>query len=80
MTFNCSWEEFKSMAKEFHDNAPELNEEELDNAWKCLVLHYLGMNDAMWKHSAEILFKIESDRLCQIKTDILKSRTVGQLK
>lgn len=59
MTFDCTWEEFKRMAKDFHDNAPTLNLDELDNAWKCLGLHYLGMNEEMWRHSAAIVLKME---------------------
>ena len=35
MTIECSFEEFKRMAKEFRDAAPTLNLDELDNAWKC---------------------------------------------
>ena len=60
MTFDCTWDEFKRIAKDFHDNAPTMNFDELENAWKCLGLHYLGMNEKMWYHSAEILMNIES--------------------
>ncbi len=58
-TFDCTWEEFKQLAKQFHDAAPTMNLEELDNAWKCLGLHYLGMNEEMWRNSAAIVLKIE---------------------
>lgn len=59
MTFECTWEQFKQLAKEFHDNAPNLELSELDNAWKCLGLHYLGMNESMWKSSAAVLISME---------------------
>lgn len=58
-TIACTWEEFKRMAKEFHDAAPTLNREELDNAWKCLGLGYLGMSEPMWQTSAAVLLKME---------------------
>jgi hypothetical protein len=35
--------QFKWLSKEFHDAEPILGIEELDNAWKCLDLAYLGM-------------------------------------
>lgn len=59
MTFECNWEEFKRLAKEFHDAAPSMNLDELTNAWKCLGLHYLGMYEDMWMSSAAILLKME---------------------
>ena len=57
-TFDCSWEEFKQRAKEFHDAAPSLNHAELDNAYKCLGLSYLGMREDMWRHSASIVLSM----------------------
>lgn len=60
MTIACTWEEFKKLAKEFHDSAPTLNFEELDNAWKCLGLAYLGMSDEMWRYSAASVLRIEA--------------------
>jgi hypothetical protein len=60
MTIDCTWNEFKRMAKEFHHAAPSLNLEELDNAWKCLSLAYFGMNEPMWASSAAALLKIEA--------------------
>ena len=59
-TIECSWAEFKRMAREFHDEAPSLDAEGLDNAWKCLGLGYLGMNEPQWQHSAATLLRIES--------------------
>jgi len=59
MSIDCTWEQFKHMAKEFHDAAPSLRGDELDNAWKCLGLGYLGMNDPAWESSAAILLKME---------------------
>lgn len=44
MSIECTFEEFKRMAQEFRVNAPTLNPDELQNAWKCLGLGYLGMN------------------------------------
>jgi hypothetical protein len=60
MTFKCTWQEFKVRAKEFHIAAPTLDIEELDNAWKCLGLSYLGMQEQMWVSSAAILLEIEA--------------------
>ena len=59
-TIECSWEEFKRMAREFHDAAPTLDEDELDNAWKCLGLGYIGMNEPQWQSSAATLLKMEA--------------------
>jgi len=59
-TIDCTWEEFKRMAKEFHDAAPHLSPDELDNAWACLGLGYLGMNEPGWQHSAATLLKMEA--------------------
>ena len=59
-TIDCSWDELKRMAKEFHCAVPTLDEDELDNAWKCLSLGYLGMKDTQWQHSAAALLLIEA--------------------
>lgn len=59
-TFECSWEEFKQRAKEFHDAAPTLNYDELDNAFKALGLSYLGMREDRWQHSAVIVLQMAS--------------------
>lgn len=56
----CSWEDFKKAAREFHDAAPTLTHAELENAWKCLGILYLGMNDPMWASSAATLLKMSS--------------------
>lgn len=60
----CSWQEFKQMAKEFNEAAPTLNLEELDNAWKCLGLGYLGMYEQMWQSSAAMLLNM----MCRVYT------------
>ena len=57
-TFDCTFEEFKHRAKEFHDAVPTLNYDELDNAYKALGLSYLGMHEEMWQHSAAIVLKM----------------------
>ena len=59
-TITCTFDEFKRMAKEFHEAAPTLSQEELDNAWKALGLAYLGMHEEMWNTSAAILLNMES--------------------
>lgn len=56
--FQTSWEDFKRMAKEFCDAAPTLNLEELDNAWKCLAIGYLNMNESMWEESAKVVLQM----------------------
>ncbi len=60
MTISCSWEEFKRMAREFRENAPTLEEDQLENAWKCLALAYGGMREDMWRGSAAIVLEMES--------------------
>ena len=59
-TIECSWEELKRMAREFQDAAPTLDEDELDNAWKCLGLGYIGLNEPQWQSSAATLLKMEA--------------------
>lgn len=58
MTFDCTFEEFKQRAREFHDAASSLNYDELDNAYKALGLSYIGMKEEMWQHSAAIVLKM----------------------
>lgn len=60
MSIDCSFEDFKRMAKEFHVSAPTLNLDELDAAWKCLGLAYLGMREPMWERSAAIVLRMEA--------------------
>lgn len=59
-TIACTWEGFKRMAREFQDAAPTLDEDELDNAWKCLGLAFIGMNEPQWQSSAETLLGLEA--------------------
>lgn len=57
-TFDCSWEEFKQRAKEFHDAVPTLDYDGLENGYKALGMSYLGMKEDMWQHSAAIVLKM----------------------
>jgi hypothetical protein len=57
-TFDCSWEEFKHRAKEFHDAVPTLDYDGLENGYKALGMSYLGMKEDMWQHSAAIVLKM----------------------
>lgn len=59
-TIVCTWEEFKQYAKQFNDAAATLDEEQLENAFKCLGLAYLGMSEPMWEHSAAAVLNIAS--------------------
>jgi len=59
-TIECTFEGLKQIAKEFREAAPSMNLDELENAWKCFGLAYLGMNEPMWETSARILFRMES--------------------
>ena len=54
----CTFEEFKHRFNEFRLAAPNLNEDELYNAFKCLGLSYLNMSEEMWQNSAAILLKM----------------------
>ena len=60
MAIDCTFEEFKRMAKEFHEAAQKLSVDELNSAWKCLGLGYLGMNEPMWGNSAAALMRMEA--------------------
>lgn len=71
MSIECSWEEFKRMAREFHLALPTLNLAELDNAWKCLGLAYIGMREDMWRHSAAIVLRMEGRAFMQREADLL---------
>jgi hypothetical protein len=57
-TFDCSWEEFKQRAKEFHDAVPTLDYDGLENGYKALGMSYLGMKEDMWQHSAAVVLKM----------------------
>lgn len=70
-SLNCTWEEFKQMAKEFRMSAPTLNLDELDNAWKCLGLAYLGMTEDMWRHSASIVLQMEMETFMDREQELL---------
>lgn len=70
MSISCTWEEFKRMAKEFHDALPTLDLDALDNAWKCLGLAYLGMTEPMWQNSAAILLKMEGRAYMQREAEL----------
>lgn len=59
-TIPCTWEEFKRIAKEFHNSAPSLNITELDQAWACLGLAYVGMTENQWHHSAAAVLRLEA--------------------
>ena len=56
----CTWQEFKNMAKEFREAVPTLDIDQLDNAWKCLGLAYLGLSEPMWQSSAAMLLNMEA--------------------
>jgi len=64
-TIECTFEEFKRMAKEFQDSLPTLNKEELENAWKCIGLAYLGMSEDMWQTSAAYVIQFLSEKYVQ---------------
>ncbi len=70
-TIVCTWEEFKRMTKEFHEALPTLNLEELENAWKCLGLGYIGMSDESCKHSTAALIKMECRSYLQRMTELM---------
>ena len=70
MTLECSWEEFKQRAKEFHDMAPSLDFDELDNSFKALGLSQLGMREAMWQHSAAIVLKMATKTYIQREVEL----------
>ena len=71
-TLPCSWEEFKRRAKEFHEAAPTLNLEQLDNAFKALSLSYLGMHEEMWQLSAATVLKMETRTYLEREDELLR--------
>ncbi len=71
-SITCTWDEFKRMAKEFHDAAPTLDLDQLDNAWKCLSLAYLGMTDRTWFRSAEVLLQMEARTFFERERELLR--------
>jgi hypothetical protein len=74
-TFDCSWEEFKQRAKEFHDAAPTLDYDGLDNGYKALGMSYLGMKEDMWQlRAAIVLMMMMKER---IKRQIELDERVG---
>lgn len=72
-SINCTWEEFKKMANEFHKSLPTLNEDELENAWKCLGLAYLGMSEPIWQNSAAILLQMEMRAYMQREFELISA-------
>lgn len=70
-TIECTFEEFKRMAKEFRDSAPTLDLEQLDNAWKCLGLAYLGMKEDAWMHSAASVLRMEAGTYIQRESELI---------
>ena len=74
-TVECFWEEFKRMAREFHEAAPTLDQDELDNAWKCLGLAYLGLSEAMWQSSAAVLLDIVARAYLARATELCTMRS-----
>lgn len=61
------------MAKEFHEAAPTLDLDGLDNAWKCLGLGYLGMSEPMWQHSAAMLLQMEMRTYMRRERELLSA-------
>lgn len=72
MTISCNWEEFKQYAKEFHDAVGGMNLDELDNAWKCLGLAYLGMHEEMWNNSAAVVLSMACREFLQREEELIK--------
>lgn len=73
LTFECSFEEFKRAAREFHDAVPTLDRDGLENGFKALSLMYLGMREEMWRHSAAIVLKIASGEYWERSWQLEKS-------
>jgi len=57
-TLECTYEGFCKQLIEFRNvlKDPNLTREELDQAWKCLSLHYLGIN---YESTAERIFAVQ---------------------
>lgn len=74
----CSWVEFKRMALEFHNAAPTLNLDELDNAFKCVKLGYFNLNESdlkMWKRSAVIVLEMAVEDFQKREAELLNDES-----
>lgn len=78
----CTFDQFKRMAKDFHEAAATLEIDELDNAWKCLGLGYLNMSEPMWQHSASIVLSIEMRTYLKREAELMEeaAHNIGEKK
>jgi len=68
----CNWQEYKKMAVEFHQMAPDLDYDELDNAFKCLTLAYFNLKcDPMWKGSSVIVMEMATKDFMQREMELM---------
>ena len=72
-TIDCTFEEFKRLAKEFRENAPGMNLDELNNAWACLGLAYIGMDEEMWEYSAASVMRMEATTFMEREAELTRS-------
>lgn len=69
----CTFEEFKRMSMEFHNALPTMNLDEMDNAYKCLVLGYMNMSEDMWQHSAFIVLDMNTRKYLEREFQLLQN-------
>lgn len=74
---NCTFDQFKRIARDFCNAAPTLELDQLENAWKCLGLAYLGMHEEMWQTSAAIVLKMETETYLLREAELLNTTTTG---
>jgi hypothetical protein len=75
-SLDCTYQELKTRARQFHDALPTLNIEELDSAWKMFGLSYLNMSEPMWLHSAAALLKMMGREYSARETELLAMETI----
>ncbi len=69
-TIVCNWQEFKERSRDFFLAAPTLDLDELDNAFKCLGLSYLGMNEPMWINSAATVMRLAANKYMERELEL----------
>lgn len=76
----CTFDQFKRMARDFHEAAPTLEIDELDNAWKCLGLGYLNMTEPMWQRSASIVLGMEMRTYLKREGELMARAAIRTMK
>lgn len=74
---NCTWQEYKQRAVEFFQSAPDLDSNELNNAFKCLTLSYINLTEPAWKQSAAVVMELATKSFIE-RESTLRERGVNE--